>query len=146
MRTLIVMILLLLSTPSWSCGCNKLSDAEAFEQATSVVIVQITSTELTEVTEKRAFNYVSAKFRVIQTLKGELDKLKELRSEKGVCEFPLLAGERYIVFSTANDSTDYQLLNACTSSRWLEKSRNNRESTPLFQSEKRRSWDFIKIK
>ena len=67
MRTLIVMILLLLSTPSWSSGCNKLSDAEAFEQATSVVIVQITSTELTEVTEKRAFNYVSAKFRVIQT-------------------------------------------------------------------------------
>ena len=135
MKTLIVMILMLLSYPSWSCVCNKVSDAVAFEQATSLFIVQITSTEFTEVAGKRVFSYVSAKFRVIETLKGELDKLKELRSEKGECEFPLLAGELYIVFSTAND---YELLDACTSSRWLPKSENNRESTIILRSEKKR--------
>ena len=134
MKTLIVMILMLLSSPSWSCVCNKVSDAVAFEQATSVFIVQITSTEFTEVAGKRVFSYVSAKFRVIETLKGELDKLKELRSEKGECEFPLLAGELYIVCSTAND---YELLDACTSSRWLPKSENNRESTIILRSEKK---------
>lgn len=140
MRFFTVVILMLLASPSWGCECHKLSDAEAFEQATSVFIVQITSTELTEVTDNRAFNYVSAKFRVIETLKGEPGKLKELRSEKGVCELPLVAGELYLIFS---DASDYELLNACSSSRWLEKSRNDRESTPLFRSE-RRALELIK--
>ena len=134
MRSIIVVILMLFASPSWSCVCHKLSDAEAFEQAASVLIVRIISTELIEVTGERELNYVSAKFRVIEALKGELDTLKELRSEKGECEIRLLAGEEYIVFSTANE---YELLNACSSSRRLEKSRNDRGSTPLFSSERR---------
>ena len=109
-------VLSLFSSLGWGCICDPLSDKDAYERANGVFLVQITQTQYTERTEKGVFSFVSAKYKLIETLKGNLDPPRELRSDKTVCGHPLIAGDYYIIFSV---SEEYVHLNNCTNSRWV---------------------------
>ena len=121
MKIIQFIILLMFSSPGWSCVCEEISDGTAFREAKSVLIVQITSTEFKERVEERSMDYVSAKFKVIEVIKGKPGKLNEIRTLKSICELPLVAGELYIIFSRGSK---YESINTCTNSSWINLKRD----------------------
>ena len=116
MRPYIVPLLLSIANPVFACVCDDATDEEEYKASKSVVLVRITDSQFVRSTKEREFDWVRANFEVIKTYKGDSSGLRYLRSEKVVCEVPLIPGDLYLVFSRG---AEYETLNRCTRSRWV---------------------------
>ena len=116
MKVIVIFLASLFAQVTWSCTCVETTDEQAWDAASAVMLVRVTTTRYVPSDSKTEFDVVLASFKVIEIYKGEQGKLLHLKAEKSACEMPLIAGDYYLIYSRGMES---ESLNSCTRSRWV---------------------------
>ena len=101
-RTLMALLLSILSSYSYACRCKDINLEKIYSESTSVFTAKITSQKTID---DDGFDNVSSEFVILETLKGQPNQIKSITSNtsSNTCWKPLLTGEVYLFYARSTE-------------------------------------------
>ena len=115
--TIIWLFLGLFSSEALACRCASWALEDRVFKADSIYIGTVTEAEIVNPKKGNKQKYVKASLKVLETLKGKIEKTTMLKTRLGNCGIKIQIAQKYLIFSRAG--RDW--INACSGSRVIHR-------------------------
>lgn len=115
--TIIWLFLGLFSSEALACRCASWDHEDGVFKADSIYIGTVTEAEIVNPKKGNKQEYVKANLKVLETLKGKIEKTTMLKTSLGSCGIKIQIAQKYLIFSRAG--RDW--INACSGSQVIHR-------------------------